>query len=124
MTVKLLTEHHLAFLSLNGDCTGWYKSTLAKMLHCWKSHVAAYLTVEIHRKRQRACSIYKVSQESLTLKQGKILRHTAIRVIITWTGPFLDENGSSYGSPYKRVIRPCCKKPIRYDTSCESSNGR
>ena len=43
MTIKLLTEHHLAFLSLTGGCTGSYESTLVKMPHCWKSHVTAQL---------------------------------------------------------------------------------
>ena len=41
MTVKLLTERHLEFLSLKGDYTGSYESTLVKMPHCWKSHVTA-----------------------------------------------------------------------------------
>ena len=41
MTVKLLTEHHLEFLSLQGGCTGSCESTLVKMLQCWKSNVAA-----------------------------------------------------------------------------------
>ena len=39
MTVKLLTEHHLEFLSLKGGCTGLSESTLVKMLQCWKSRV-------------------------------------------------------------------------------------
>ena len=43
MSVKLLTEHNsLAFLSLIGGCTGSSESTLVKMPHCWKSHVAAH----------------------------------------------------------------------------------
>ena len=40
MSVKLLTEQHLEFLSLKGGCTGSPESTLVKMPHCWKSHVA------------------------------------------------------------------------------------
>ena len=40
MTVKLLTEHHLEFLSLKGGCTGSSESTLVKC-HSWKSRVAA-----------------------------------------------------------------------------------
>ena len=40
MSVKLLTEHHLEFLSLKGCCTGLSESTFVKMPHCWKSHVA------------------------------------------------------------------------------------
>ena len=43
MIVKLLTEHHLEFLSLKGGCTGSSESTLVKMSNCWKSHVAAHL---------------------------------------------------------------------------------
>ena len=43
MTVKLLTEHHLEFLSLKGGSTGLSESTLVKMPHCWKSHVMAQL---------------------------------------------------------------------------------
>ena len=41
MIVKLLTEHHLEFLSLKGGCTGWSESTLVKMPHYWKSHALA-----------------------------------------------------------------------------------
>ena len=37
----LLTEHRLEFLSLKGDCTGSSESKLAKIPHCWKSHVTA-----------------------------------------------------------------------------------
>ena len=44
MTVKLLTEHHLEFLSLKGGCTGWSESTLVQMPHCWKSHVTAHMS--------------------------------------------------------------------------------
>ena len=42
MNVKLLTEHHLEFLSLKGGYTGWYESTLVKMPHCRKSCVTAH----------------------------------------------------------------------------------
>ena len=47
MTVKLLTEHQLGFLSFKGDCTGLSESTLVKMPHCWKSHVVAHILVTI-----------------------------------------------------------------------------
>ena len=45
MIVKLLTEHHLEFLSLNGGCTGSSESTLVKMSYCWKSHTSAQMYV-------------------------------------------------------------------------------
>ena len=34
MTVKLLTEHHLEFLSFKGGCRGSPESTHIKMPHC------------------------------------------------------------------------------------------
>ena len=43
MSVELLTEHHLEFLSLKGDYTGSSESKLVKIPHCWKSHVAAQM---------------------------------------------------------------------------------
>ena len=39
MSVKLLAEHHLEFLSLTGGCTSLSKPTLVKIPHRWKSHV-------------------------------------------------------------------------------------
>ena len=45
MTVKLVTEHHLEFLSLEGSYSGSSESTLVKMSHCWKSHVAAQIEI-------------------------------------------------------------------------------
>ena len=45
MIVKLQTEHHLKFLSIKASCTGSSESTLVKMPHCWKLHVAAHLSI-------------------------------------------------------------------------------
>ena len=41
MILKLLTKHHLEFLSLKGGCRGSSESTLVKMSNCWKSHAVA-----------------------------------------------------------------------------------
>ena len=41
MSVKLLTEHHLEFLSLKGGCRGSSESILVKMSNCWKFHATA-----------------------------------------------------------------------------------
>ena len=45
MIVKLLTEYHLEFLSLNEDCRGSSESTHVKMSHCWKSLAAAHIVL-------------------------------------------------------------------------------
>ena len=43
MTVKLLIEDHFEFLSLKGGFTGSSESTLVKMPHRRKPHVAAHI---------------------------------------------------------------------------------
>ena len=43
MSVKLLNEHNMEFLSLTGDCRDSSESTLVKMSHCWKTNVTAQL---------------------------------------------------------------------------------
>ena len=49
MIVKLLTEHHLEFLSLKRGCVGSSESTLVKISNCWKSHATAQiLFFEVH----------------------------------------------------------------------------
>ena len=42
MNFNLLTELHLEFVVLKGGCIGSSESTLVKIPHCRKSHVAAH----------------------------------------------------------------------------------
>ena len=55
MIVKLLTEHHLEFLSLKGGCRGSSESTHVKIPHCWKSHALAqfYFSISVIELSQR-----------------------------------------------------------------------
>ena len=46
MIIKLLTEHHLEFLSLNGGCSGSSESTHVKMSNYLKSHAAAQMSLK------------------------------------------------------------------------------
>ena len=60
MIVKLLTEHHLAFLSFKGGCTGSSESTLVKMSNCWKSHAAAQIIIvgfAVRYRLMRTCQL-------------------------------------------------------------------
>ena len=43
MTVQLLAEQHLEFLSFTGGCACSSESVHVKMPHCWKSHVVAQI---------------------------------------------------------------------------------
>ena len=63
MTVKLQTKKHLEFLSLKGGCIGSSESTLVKMPHCLKSHVAAYIVLRfiLFQSRSRAQNILPVT---------------------------------------------------------------
>ena len=67
MTVELLTEHHLKFLSLGGGCTGSSEFTLVKMPHCWKSHVVAHL----FKLMDKIITIFRA--ENLPLFRGSLL---------------------------------------------------
>ena len=58
MIVKLLTEHHLEFLSLKGGCRGSSESTHVKMPHCWKSHALAHLVIIYFHGIVRSPGIY------------------------------------------------------------------
>ena len=70
MIVKLLTEHHLEFLSLKGGCRGSSKSTLVKMSNCWKSHATAQILIIILQVRATP-EIYKIK---IRLDIGSILQ--------------------------------------------------
>ena len=61
MIVKLLTEHHLEFLSLKGGCTGSSESTHVKMPHCWKSHVTAHFEITNFARKRQDLAIYMLS---------------------------------------------------------------
>ena len=50
MSVKLLTEYHLEFLSLKGGCTCSSEFIHVKMSHCWKSHVTAHILFRFGKK--------------------------------------------------------------------------
>ena len=47
MIVKLLTEHHLEYLSLKGGCRGSSESTHVKMPHYWKSYTTAHIIASL-----------------------------------------------------------------------------
>ena len=61
MIVKLLTEHNLEFLSLNGGCRGSCESTLVKMSNCWKSHAAAQLYNDILSNKTHSVTLSMMS---------------------------------------------------------------
>ena len=52
MSVKLLIELNLVFLSLTGGCTGSSESTFVKMSYCWKSHVSVQIYLNTRPRRQ------------------------------------------------------------------------
>ena len=62
LTAKLLTEHHLEFLSLKEGCTGSFESTDSthvKMTHCWKSHVTAHIQFTINSNPDNSRNLLK-----------------------------------------------------------------
>ena len=72
MSVKLLTEHRLEFVSLKGDCTGSSESTLVKMPHCVAAQFMIYWLradaydtlgwyIHISKKRKNSDKFHKSS---------------------------------------------------------------
>ena len=72
MSVKLLTKHHLEFLSLKGDCTGSSESTLVKMPHCWKSHVVAHMFLQTNKKITHMNILYHCQSYDISWNKIKI----------------------------------------------------
>ena len=65
MSVKLLAEHHLEFLSFEGGCTSSSESTLVKMSHCWKSHVAARMCFSPYANQCITCITHYADRLSI-----------------------------------------------------------
>ena len=59
MIVKLLTRHHLEFVSIKRGYTGSPESTLVKIPHCRKSQVAAHLIMHLFRSVCKITSIIR-----------------------------------------------------------------
>ena len=77
MSVMLLTESHLEFLSLIGGCTGSSESTLVKMPHCWNhmsrltytcTHKSGFATSLEHFGEVGPQSLYNLHHEHILLK--------------------------------------------------------
>ena len=74
MTLELLNERRLDFLSLMRGCKGSPESTILKIPQCWKSHVVAYITLVIvcrdfnYIKRRRYMAYYTTSPFSVADK--------------------------------------------------------
>ena len=68
MTVELLIEQHLKFLSLKGGCTCSSESTFIKMPHCWKSHVSVTYCYSSTLKMNSLCSPATIGDIGLILK--------------------------------------------------------
>ena len=73
MTVKLLTEQTLEFLSLTGGFTGVSKSTLVKKPHFWKSHAAVHLLLsvliqDLFTELKRAMTMLRRDAEALAVR--------------------------------------------------------
>ena len=79
MSVKLLTEHRLEFVSLKGDCTGSSESTLVKMLHC----VAAQFKIYWLR-----ADAYDTLSTFISQRKGKIQTSTTKLVFHACSVPF------------------------------------
>ena len=82
MSVKLLTEHCLEFVSLKGGCTGSSESTLVRMPHC----VAAQFMIDWLR-----ADAYDTLGTFISQRKGKIQTSTTYLVFHASSAPFMLE---------------------------------
>ena len=81
MTVKLLTEQYLEFLSLTGGCTGSSESIRVKIPHCWKLHVTAQIwSVEYELVR-----ILLIGADTVTIVDTYIVLDIENYICMIWT---------------------------------------
>ena len=104
MIVKLLTEHHLEFLSLKGGCRGSAESTLVKMSNCWKSHAAAQLSSCCNVAVSVLCLFFSVPWMGL-------------QRVISYSLTFISVPAKTfvvYALPYFRhYSKTCLKRPLK-----------
>ena len=112
MSVKLLTEHHLEFLSLRGGCRGSSESTLVKMPHCWKSHARAHIFfVFICYHCTVIVESASAEEPKLSIRQNVTMEHGQSKVSV-WFGP-LEPNIRYHTiclSPWRSEQAYCLKK--------------
>ena len=75
MIVKLLTEHHMKFLSLKGGCRVSSESTHVKMPHCWKYHALAQSSLVITQHTVANCTMTSVQKSHLYSVSGTTSAH-------------------------------------------------
>ena len=71
MIVKLLTEHHLEFISFKGGCSGSSDSIHVKMPYCWKSHALAQI-IFCRRHRLKLTLVSRDFASSLQLSLSSL----------------------------------------------------
>ena len=74
MNDKVMTEHHLRFLSLKGGWKGSSVSTLVKMPHSWKSHAAAHMLCKVKANLQSLLDGLYMCEDSLQILHPISLR--------------------------------------------------
>ena len=102
MIVKLLTEHHLEFLSLKGGCRGSSESTHVKMSNCSKSHALA-----LYAQTLEWPFTYKPWNGPLPANPGMALYPQTLEWFFTykpWDGPLPTNLG--WPSTYKITYKP------------------
>ena len=70
MSVKLLNEYHLEFLSVKGGCTGWSQSTFVKIPNCWKSHVTAQIPYLLNNQRSKTTICVEIYSKFVHIHPG------------------------------------------------------
>ena len=106
MNIKLLTEHHLEFLSLKGGCTGSSVSMHVKMPHCWKSHVTARMGFDVRKPIFEVCDHVKLKPNLLSHRDQLESRNFASSKYRCYTFQKANYKGADHSD--QAGLRLCC----------------
>ena len=85
MSVKLLIEHRLEFVSLKGGCTGSSESTLVKMPHCLAAQFMIYWLRADAYDTRGGTFISQKKEKFRQVPQIKFFMHAVRRFMLEFT---------------------------------------
>ena len=116
MSVKLLNEHSLEFLSLKGGCPSSSESIHDKIPHCWKSHVAAHYPLYFNLSAMTTTALIKFYLYLVSVLHCGGTTDQALELLISLQESYCgysqtcDDTSSTTQTGMPGPLEPCCSK--------------
>ena len=91
-SIKLMTEHHLEYLSLKGSYMGLSESTLDKIPQCWKLRVTAHLYDVFTGTYIPWCACTRAqADQCICFPTGLFSHNCSLYVVLVWGFVFISQ---------------------------------